>query len=94
MLMEQMEVDDYFKMFDDDQTGVLDKKQLAALFSHVSGVAPTEEALNAAMDAARSIDTTGDGHADAVGITKDAASAVVKKYKVQCQAFSYTSKAD
>ena len=71
------------RRFDTDKTGVLSRDQLAKLLEHVAAVPPSEEALDTAMEAAKHVDTTGDGQPDTMGISKKAATMVVTKYVVR-----------
>lgn len=71
------------RRFDTDKSGVLSRDQLAKLLEHVAAVPPSEEALDTAMEAAKHVDTTGDGQPDTMGISKKAATMVVTKYVVR-----------
>ena len=82
---EKIQVDAWFKKFDTDQTNVLSREQLTALFTHVCGVAPSERALEDAMKVAEGVDVNGDGNIDATGVSRSRATSVVSTYKAYVQ---------
>ena len=82
---ERIQVDAWFKKFDTDQTNVLSREQLTALFTHVCGVAPSERALEDAMKSAEGVDINGDGNIDATGVSRSRATSVVSTYKAYVQ---------
>lgn len=58
----------WFKDFDINQSGVLERDQLNALLIHLNpDCPPDDEAIDLMMQKAESIDTTGDGQADTKG---------------------------
>jgi len=75
-------VDKWFEKFDTNGSGVLERDQLKALFTSLnpSGEEPGNEAIDMAMEKAISLDTTGDGKADTMGISRHSAEIVVDKY--------------
>ena len=101
---QRAQVEAWFASFDLNEDGVLQRTELAALFKHISGIAPSDEALDMTLADARAFDIkAGCGRKDAVpgqslkfttsstqldGVSKKAAFAVVTKFAVRLAASS------
>lgn len=74
-------LDDWFRRFDTNQNNLLERAELKALLEFLKpDEPPTDEALDYLMDRAHKVDTTGDGEADTLGITRAACKSVVAKH--------------
>ena len=71
----------WFEWFDLNGDGVLQRTELAALLKHVSGIDPSDEALDMALADARAADVRA-GVEPKDGVSKKAATAVVAKFSV------------
>ena len=67
-MLKDRKVNEWFKTFDKNHSGVLERDQLRELLIHLNpSTPPDESALDLLMEKATAIDTTGDGVADTKG---------------------------
>ena len=80
---EKNKVNAWFAEFDTDKSGVLNREQLANLFTKEIGKAPPEDGLTKVMEYAVGVDVNGDGKIDTTGIAKDKAVEVVVNFSAR-----------
>ena len=77
-IQRKRQVDAWFEEFDTNRSGLLERPQLSRLVQHLFGQSPERKALDLLMRKAVAIDTTGDGEADTVGISRKSVQSVLR----------------